>query len=467
MISANDALNSIEKAASSVRRDEDRLVQTMKSASEEATRLRTDQAGQFRALAKFRLDALQQKQISGDLDAAESRAVAALGELDKRLASIESERKSLDSNITVAQADRETRAKAVAAAKDAVNTLEAATYQRLSGDVDWQSQSARVTGAASRAAAAEEKAVQSEKDRDEKSKPYLADELFVYLWQRGYGTSAYHGGIWARWGDSFVARVVSYEEARQNYYTLTEIPKRLREHADRLKADAESEKAGLVTFERKATETDGIEKLERAEETATAALDAARKKVRELEDSRAALDTQRAALVDGGGKGGMQGIVDDLANSLAREDLRDLLRQALITPSPEDENIVGALQKIEANLAGLQKQIDDARKASVELARKRAELERAQDDFVRAGYDRRGGDFNNEQLIGSIIGGIIGGMLSSRDLNDALRSGYRERRRPSNFNIDIGGGGPWGGGGRGGFGGGGGGGGGFRTGGGF
>src|SRR5690606_39342184 len=59
-------------------------------------------------------------------------------------------------------------------------------------------------------------------------------------------------------GDDFVARVVDYEPARQNYFSLTEIPKRLGEHADRLEALVEEEEEKLAALERAALERDGL-----------------------------------------------------------------------------------------------------------------------------------------------------------------------------------------------------------------
>lgn len=464
MITASDALGSIERAARGIRDDENRLSETIRSAAQEAAHLKTEQTAQFQALAKIRLDTLQQKDVVGTLSNAERLALAALASLEKKLDELEARGRSLDKDLAAAQEDRIEKAKAVATAKDAVNLREIETHKRLAENVEWQALLAKATGAGDRAVAANEKAVQSEKDRDEKSKPYLSDKLFVYLWQRGYGTSAYRGGVFARIGDGYVARTISYEEARQNYFTLTEIPRRLREHADRLRDAAEEEKARLAAFERKEMEADGIMELEKAEKAATDALDASARRIKEIENSRSTLDAERSSLVSGDAEQGMRQITADLATALARQDMQTLLRNAMLTPTPEDERIVGLLQKIEDRLDRLQRQADDARNAQIALARKRAELERAQDNFTRIGYDRRGGSFINEQLIGSIIGSIIGGAMSSRDLDDALRSGYRERPRPRNIDINLGGG-FWGGGG--GSWGGGGGGGGFRTGGGF
>lgn len=422
MISAFETLNSIEQANRSVRQDEDRLNGVIETTASETARLRTEQAGLYKALAQVRLQALQQDQILGALDGAEQRALAAIDDNKRQLDLLSNRRDALSRELADSRVEREDRSRALGLAANALTALEEETQKQLSGNVDWQGQIARLSGAQDRAQAAEDKARQSEADRDAKSKPYLADALFVYLWNAGYGTPAYRRGPLARLGDGYVARVVNYEPARQNYFALTEIPKRLREHAERLKLETGEEEVKLVALEREALEAAGIARLENEHTAAEDQVKTLDERISRLEQQDTSLERERSELLGGSG---LAGAVEDLATSMQREDLRVLLRDALQTPSKEDERIVGRLQEIEADLANLAHQTDEARQASIALARKRAELERSRDEFRRSGYERQGGGFTNDKLIGEVIGGIIGGVLSSRELGDALRSGWQ------------------------------------------
>ena len=85
-------------------------------------------------------------------------------------------------------------------------------------------------------ARAEAKAVQAEADREEKRRPYEADPLFMYLWRRRYGTRDYRASNLVRYFDRKVAHLIGFETARINYAMLMELPDRLREHAERLRA---------------------------------------------------------------------------------------------------------------------------------------------------------------------------------------------------------------------------------------
>ena len=84
---------------------------------------------------------------------------------------------------------------------------------------------------------AEEKLSQAEADRAEKRRPYESDPLFMYLWRRRFGTRDYHAGSLVRYFDRKVAHLIGFENARVNYAMLMELPDRLREHVERLRAE--------------------------------------------------------------------------------------------------------------------------------------------------------------------------------------------------------------------------------------
>lgn len=85
--------------------------------------------------------------------------------------------------------------------------------------------------------AAENKAAQAETDMVQKRLPYEADPLFMYLWRRKLGTPEYRAKGLARYLDRKVARLIEFDGARRNYTVLIELPVRLREHAERLRAE--------------------------------------------------------------------------------------------------------------------------------------------------------------------------------------------------------------------------------------
>lgn len=438
MLSGRDAFAQIQSALTNVRSEENQLSAALNSAMEEAARLRTRETESWRALARLRLDALARDEVVGTLDASER---AALEILERRKAEQKSEaerRAELTRQIRETTEAHNRATHTVEAAVDAVDQKRALTQARLRQDKQWEQLATAVTRARDTAKAADEKARTSEAEKGDKKKPYEADTLFMYLWSRHYGTSQYSAGYIARYFDARVANLIEYDELRPNYYMLNEIPTRLREHADRLAAEVKPAVARLETYEREALKADGIgaleEDLARAEANAReieAGLDREEAELRSLEN-------RASAVPRAGADPEMKRAQDLIGEALAREDLRTLHREALQTPTPEDERIVGQLQDLKRQIERADREVEDVRRTIIETERKRGELERSQERFRDRGYEGPFGGFSNGDMIGSVIGGILAGALHGIDLDRVLDDGFR--RRQPRTRGDFGGG---------------------------
>ena len=206
MITSRQALSSVEQAILGVRRDEDRLTAMLRSATEETARLRARQAEAYKALARLKLDALAGKQGHGRSRCRRARRLAALEKGKTALAAIAKKRAALVDALAEGEKTLDDHADRLEKAIDAVDDLSEKTKARLAGDKAWVAARDKVETTEAMAAAAAEKAVQAEKDLAEKRKPYDADPIFTYLWQRGYGTSAYRAGFLARFFDAKLAQ---------------------------------------------------------------------------------------------------------------------------------------------------------------------------------------------------------------------------------------------------------------------
>jgi hypothetical protein len=448
MMSAMDALSSIERALQGVRKDEDRLVTMLSSAESEAEQLRTAQAEGFRALARIRLDAIAGAKTVEALDLAERRALEALGRRRKVLDATARKRGDLTGS---AEAMEERRQKAVALREAVIARIEALT-QRVEADAArddaWQQADKEAREAEAMAVAAEEKAKLATADRESKGKPYEADSLFMYLWARRYGTSEYRAGPISRLMDGWIARLIGFETARVNYFTLNEIPLRLSEHAGRIRAVVAAAVERREAVERRALEAAGIAGLEAELADGQRQLEETEADIAKVREALTALDAETLDLFEEEADPAIKSAVDDLATALSRDDLRSLYRAALETATPEDETIIRKLQEIERDLVRVKAQMEEVRAAAVDLARKRAELEQSEKNFRKSGYDDPFGEFMNGAVIGGIIEGIIRGATSGRALDEALGREYRRRapRGSSRGGFDGGFGGGFGGG---------------------
>ena len=470
MISGRDALLQIENAIAGIRDDENRLDATLASVTQEAERLRLEQADAYRALARVRLDSLSGEKVTGTLDRAEREALKVLAEKRRTLEELTRRRGEATKALKQAQTRRHGIAGRLEDVVARMDALRDGTQARLATDGAWVAANQKVVEAEEIARKADAKADQAEADRASKGAPYEADRLFMYLWANGFGTSKYAAGPFVRFFDRKVAKVCGFIEARPNYAMLLEIPLRLREHADRKAAMVAEVTAARTAIERAGLVADGFEALEVEFAAAKAEIEAGNAGIASVQTDLAALDASHGALV-GGDDPEIGRALEGVAESLASTDLKTLWAQAYATPTPEDEKIVQRIENYAEAISRAEAEIAETRATVRDVAQRRAELEATRDRFRTSGYDRPGVTFNNESMLGNIIGGIIGGIVSSPELWRVILGGYQApRRHDGNFGgggdwwSGGGGGGSWGGGG-GGFGGGDGGG--FSTGGGF
>lgn len=264
MTSGNQTLSSIERAILDLRSEENRLAALLQSSTGEALRERASRADNFKALAAFELDALTRQKVVDELDSVERRALQLLEQRNQRLANLAARRARATEEATGAHTAHATSAASMAAAADAIEELTDKVQSSIKANPEWLALEQQCVQAEAIAKGAEEKTARAEQDRESKRKPYENDRLFMYLWRSGYGTSTYRAGPLRRYIDGKIARLVGFDSARVNYYMLTEIPLRLREHANRLREESKKQIVARTAVERRVLETGGIVSLENA-----------------------------------------------------------------------------------------------------------------------------------------------------------------------------------------------------------
>lgn len=445
MISGRQALATIEDAVARLRADENGLDSALRSATETAARLRTERMEAFRELARVRLDALSRETVVGELDAAERRALDLLAERRRSFDQLSSERLAAEEGVRRAETERHARAEALEDALEALGALRASSEAKIHANPEWAAQRQRIDAAIHVAEEAEKKAAQAEADREAKGKPYEADPLFMYLWRRRFGTGEYVSRGFVRYIDRKVARLVGYDKARANYVMLNEIPQRLREHAERVKAEIGAEQMRLAAVERAEMAQAGGEDVAARAGQAKIALAEAEGRLASKRHALADLDAAHDRMAEGETDDAYRQAVDLLAAADSRQDLQELYREAARTPTPQDEAIVRRIEQTETAIGRTEQDIGKVRQQLRQIAQRRTEIERERDNFRRRGYDNPGGSFGNDQVLGQVLGGILGGVISSSVLGGVLNQGFQQRQSP--WDQDYGGGGaagPWG-----------------------
>jgi len=484
MISGQHTLASIDGALNEARAKVAAIEAQIAEANAKLAELQQAQTRDYRELAKLRVDLVSDGALIQHLDQAEAQVARLLEQRQAALADLERQIETAERARVPLEEERAARAAGVDAAAARVDEAQARTQARLDADPAYQAQRARTQEAERTAMHAAEKARLSEEELTQKGASYRADPLFMYLWQRNYGLPGYKSSGLIHWLDGRVAHLIGYADARANFGRLNEIPARLREHAAAQQDAAEVELAALRAVDTKAREADGVPKLEDAEADAQAALDAIDARLDQAASDRQALLARKAAFATGEDDH-TRSAIDYLAGELARDDLLELRREAILTPFPEDDNIVARMLGREDERRRLETSILGLREAYNAAQFHAAELDVLRQDFKRNRFDRVGSNFSDDTLVMLMLGQFLNGMLDRNMLWKVLQEQQRYRPQRSDPTFGSGGfgrGSVWGGGlgdshgiGKrgggsigGGFGGGGGGaGGGFRTGGGF
>ena len=434
MLSGRDALNSIDRAIADIREDQEKMSARIRKATDSVARLRTAEAGEFGKLAQVRLDVIRRGEVGDRLSATERRAAdlikghnADLDRIENEIAKGEAERQKLT-------ADREKAADAADAAQTTYDA-ELAKFQAAFRKTETYKTAFAVAEEAERVVAeAERKAQLANDDRAEKGQPYEADPLFMYLWERKFGTKDYIGRGLTRLLDRWVAGIVRYIDAAANYRMLLEIPKRLNEHVAGQRAKLEAAREALKHVEDEARGNDGLAKFEKALVDANAKVEALDGLIAEESARRNALEAERGQLVRGD-DGAYREAVELLGFELSRQDLRALLREAMLTATKEDEQIVERIDNIRDDIGDIEEDVERDREGLKNLDSRRAELEAVRQRYVGSSFDDVSSYFDNDNLLKDLLIGVLHGVLTSGGM---WREIERAHKRSTRANPDFG-----------------------------
>ncbi|MDV3251934.1 hypothetical protein DevBK_11375 [Devosia sp. BK] len=419
-IGGPQALASLEEAMRDIRREEDEISRRLARSSEVIAKVKESEAELFRQLAQLRLDPSIQRELDGRISSAEVRARETLKTHGK---AIEGAQKTLDGFEAGRVSLIERRANAVAVLAEKQQALDALLREvavRLEADPAYIEKRKAAAALAEIADQSLDKTKQAEADREEKGKPYRDDPLFIYLWDNGFGTSAYRGGNLTRYLDGLVAGLVGFAKARPNYAMLNDIPLRLREHAERQSAGAEAAEAELAAFADAAADAAGGKPLREARAKAQADVDAIDAAIVEAEDKRDAA-AQSLQELNGSDNPVLSSAAAALAAALGQEDIQTLLAEARRTRTGQDDTIVAQIDDARTRMREEEEESRDLRDRARTLAARRRELEDIQWEFKKQRFDDPRSTFREDRLVGDLLNDFLRGGISAASYWDQWR----------------------------------------------
>ncbi len=430
MLDGREALRQIDLAIDEARRDADVLKASLAEMNDRESGLRGALREALEDLARFRLDQTRAGEVSAAV-AGVGREIGAL--LEARQGEYEAltrELEQIGGEIEALEARRGQAAASAEGAAAALDETEAALQDALGEDPQYQNQHALTQAAEAVAAEAEHKHALADEDRRVKGEPYEADPLFMYLWRRGFGTPSYRGSGLIRMGDGWVARLTRFEAARRNYHMLTEIPKRLGEHAARMRERADGEIDALAGLEEAAREKSSVPGLQGALERAQAEvagidgeIAAGRERLRER--------ASRASAFERGEDPQYRAAVEAMVNTLDDDSIAELRHAARQTRMPEDDLIVERLVDLEDDLDELTRERGELARHARDRSDRLIELEDMRVEFRRRRYDDYGSGFTDGGLFAVILAEFVRGVISGSVYWDRLDRSHRRRARRS------------------------------------
>ncbi|HEV7691809.1 MAG TPA: hypothetical protein VGO52_13325 [Hyphomonadaceae bacterium] len=344
LISGRDALHRLDMLASGARAEFDAAV----GASDGHARRRTDiarlKADAYRQLAGMRIDVIK-KAAAQSLTDAERKATDLLIGHEEFVKTIGAQVDKAADELSAAEAKRRAGEVEADAALEAYETLTEQTEKEVQSDPGYIALKDGLENAKSVTIRSEQKLDLAKQDRDAKRKPYEGDPLFSYLWQRKFRTTEYKAGGLTRGLDNWVAKLCGYDAAYLNYARLTELPDRIAEHLARMELEETEAEAAIERFEAQKLEEKGAGKL-------SAALDAAKARLKQLDAELATVEARHSALREqqekaaSGDSGPQEQARRVLEEGFAKASFPDLKVLAAETTTLDDDRIVDVLIKL-------------------------------------------------------------------------------------------------------------------------
>jgi len=425
MVKGINTLEDIDGVLHTVRNEISRIDKEIDRLFEHSQENKQRQSQTTEALAKIYFTEIENKDVSKRSERNMSKDVHDL--LEKRAKVYKLLLEDIDANnvtLTSLESQRMQKHKLLDEAARNVIEREHEIQAILEKDKDYQTQLEITRNSKKIANESEEKAVEAEQTRIEKGHPYEEDIFFSYLWDTKYGTSEYKGKTFTKMLDSWVASLSEYEKYRVNYWTLLEIPKRLRIHADEEKEAYNDALKQLSQIEHKQAEKMELGILQEKEQNKQEDVDKIDDEIVALEKILESLIDERQKHLEDRDSIAQEIIakINDLLLQMSLPQLDTLVKQTVNT---DDDRLVEELNILKDLAITMQSDIDKHRKLYDAKIQQLHEVESLRVKFKSSRYDDIRSGFDNGRVIEDMLGGLLGSLAQSNILWDTLRRSQR------------------------------------------
>ena len=397
----------------------------------------------YSKLAALRLGVLNDTPMQNEITDTENGVRAILKErqdardaLDKKLQANQADQNALEQ-------ERVTAAKSLESLANKIKSKEQKVLDGLAKEVAYQTHEANIQTLEIQIARTEHKIKTAQDDYNEKTQPYKNDPLFMYLWDRGYNTSTYRASSLIRVLDRWVARLSAYNPARRNFAMLSGIPEKLMQHKEILEERMENLERDQDSLEKSAFEKAGVLKLQNSYAEKHDALEDIDTRLGIFESGHQEILDKKAEYLDKADPLYEKAVtvLGDIYKSDTPENLR---REALLTATSDDDNLVRRLLAIDAEMDEQKVHLDSYVSALNVAQHELSQAQQVRTTFKNKGYASHQTKFSDNNMFQIFLGQFITGVLTNSDFWEFVGQicvevmgsnsrGYRSRgqRRPS------------------------------------
>lgn len=427
MLTGIQALSNIDESLQTAKNEIRRIDHELSQLTAQLAENRQQQARTIQHIAKVRINSISDGSLLDRLSAADQEVIELLEQRQNTLDALNNTiqlHEQKQDNLENERQNLLTQANKLA---DELAKKETETQSALQKDQAYITALARAQEADGIADEAEHKAHDSAESLEEKGKPYQADELFMYLWNRKYGTTEYKNyNPITRLLDSWVARKAKYHQARANYWNIQEIPKRLIQHAMGVREQADAFIEDIQVLEEQALESSGAKALQ-------VDLEKLRSKIDQSDENITLAENQTNQLLFQHGQFSsasdpqMQRCLEVLKTAMEHQSISGLRQIVIATRSSEDDHLLDDLNRYQNHYQDIKGDIDSLRSAHNSKLSRLKELEDVRRNFKRHRYDDMRSGFGNDAIIGSVLGQFLEGLVNGSEVWRVIQRNQRHR----------------------------------------
>ena len=427
MLTGIQALSHIDQSLQTAKKEIHRIDNELSQLTALLTENRQYQSKTLSQIAQIRLSSISDGSLLDRLNSADKEALTLLEQRQQSVSRLEKTIQTQTAQQDKLEQERNELLNQANQLSESLAEKESSIQNTLSTDKNYLAALDRAKESDAIADEAERKAHDSAESLEEKGKPYQADDLFMYLWKRKYGTTEYKNyNPITRLLDDWVARKIKYSDSRANYWNIQEIPKRLLQHAETARSQSEAMIDDVQILEEKALKEGGA-KATRMK------LDDLHKKINQHDNDISAQEEHLNKLLHQHGEFAsgedleMQRSLEVLSSAMKHQNLTGLRQIVNSTRSDDDDYLLGELKRYQSQQEDIQDDISRLRTAHNTKLSRLKELEDVRRNFKRHRYDDMRSGFGNDALIGSVLGQFLEGLVSGSEVWRVIQRNQRHR----------------------------------------